>query len=1507
MSGAVGQEKVIRIVVDENALRGSVANANSILSQIGQGGNLGNLNSQFGQLSAAAANAARGISAANDNLHGTAAAAGRASGGILSMIGHLGTMTLALAGIGFLTAGVHELAHAFIEAADEATMVTSRVMSFATSTREAAEAQASIASIATQTRQPLENISELYQKTSLAGEALGISQNEAGVATKVFAETLKLSGSNVAQQKGAILQLADAFDIGKLQGRHFMAMMMDNVVFMNMLAQSMGVSKAKLGELAHEGKITGETLKNALTDPKMVAEIEARFGKIPVSFADVRTAIKNTLIQLAGDFMTGAGINESLATLYAKISAWGTSAKDTFIKIGEAFKAAVSTFAPLFTAAFDAIKPLFAFILNNAPTIIQLVKVAAETWIAYRIAIAGVAAVNLAKTFLVSAQSLAMFLDLAKGGSGVMGIFKASLTLVAGGFEALTAVIAANPLGALVIGITAVIGLLYEFRDSINLGGGTMASFGDLMRAVWESVGPSIQRAMGWIGDGFSWIGDKVSSVMSFVAGIFGDTFSGFDFSIAGAIRAAARFADFMIGNFTFIWQTIKTIWNNFPAYLQMIFASAANMALAKVEDLANGVIGAINSVIKGAQSLGININTIANVKLGRVDAGSFQEQLANATKGAYGHAASDSAEGLLARAGQIGARRRAQAAAGAQPGATPHAPAGDDGADGKKDKKAEERAKREKEFWQTLQDELTTAGLYGIKLAEFTEEKKLHKILERDLTASEKLRVDTIIDEIANTKAVTTLKLATFELENRNLLLRQRSNRLTVEQSALEDALDAKRLEALNTGADINSTDYKTWLAKYRVQLETNQALVKQSELLKQAADFAKKYGASFSAQSELTEMAKERDAFLKAFGSGNLKDAIGNPMSDATRDGILAGYDAAALAIRNRPLQVIADFTGKGSLASQQLGISKADSDYTNAKAALASLDIPSETRAKIAKEIEQAHVTALATASREVADKFVADFTDGIDQLANIFGGKFGDILNSLSGLMKNLQAASDPNGGLSKLANLVSSSFGSGFQNATNSMTLTPQNLKDGLSNLSDPLGALVKGFDPSQGGSFLKGMGAAVGGAIQGSQIGAAIGGIGDALGIKGFSKGANIGGTLGGLTGNPIIAAAASVVGGIIGALFYKPPSSNATFTKDAKGNVVVGAVSGSNASLKQATSGAAGEVLTGLQNIAQQLGGKLTGIPNLTIGTWNDKWRVLDNQQTTAPLHSKNFSMGQNLHDFGSDEASAVAYAIKEALTQGVITGLPDVVQKALRVLDSDSAIAFAQQWANVISDFTSITDPIGAAVKAITEPLSTLRQTMVQVGASTEDLNKIDEYRTLKLKEALKQQLQTVTDFMKTLNGDGSGVSDLSRLTTDLAAFKDYQTKIAAGDSTINQQDFANLGNEIFSLAGNVYGTSTSQFQDVRSMLTSATQGLSDNVTKTFNDTAASTDPVAVDATTAAINAQTQAIVGQQAITNSLLAQLVANGGVYGGGFSPAFVDKLNTANGLVLDNLY
>lgn len=471
----------------------------------------------------------------------------------------------------------------------------------------------------------------------------------------------------------------------------------------------------------------------------------------------------------------------------------------------------------------------------------------------------------------------------------------------------------------------------------------------------------------------------------------------------------------------------------------------------------------------------------------------------------------------------------------------------------------------------------------------------------------------------------------------------------------------------------------------------------------------------------------------------------------------------------------------------------------------------------------------------------DKAGEDFRVTMAEIGTVFSQKMGRIADFLGNI-------GDMIGG--KLGKFVS---GAG-------------NLAKGIGNFEQTKTDIGDQFTKAFGANSpaIKGIGKAVGGAMAGMQIGEQMAGLTKALGIKTSGTGAKIGGAIGGAAFGPIGSIVGGLAGGVIGGMFKKAKYGTAVL-----GGAGDPVISGRGAASKKAASGLAGSVQQGIADLASQLGGQV-GKYAVSIGMYKDKYRV-----STTGYNGKLGNQGKNndklgIVDFGKDgEAAAIAYAIQDAIKDGAITGLAPIIQKALSGLGSDAAIQFAKDWTATMDDYKSMIDPIGSAVDGIIKPLDALRATMLQVGASSEDMAKFEDYRGKKLQAALKEQVSGFQSILDDLNGDGGGVTAIVQLNSNLSKLDSFKADLAAG-KTIDQDAFTELAGKIMGQAGDVYGTNTTQFQDIIGSLKGAATGGLTNATNAFNSAAG------INSTSAAIADQTNAITATMSVGNDYLRQI-------------------------------
>lgn len=755
------------------------------------------------------------------------APASRASMAMAGFAGGLGAM-----GFAYVINGLKNTSVAFMDFSDKASSIQAKLSLATSKFGDFAQANADVVAIANKSRTDIGAVTDLYATMARNAGTLGINQKQVATATQTVGMALKIGGQGAAQSAAAILQLSQAMGTGKLAGDEFASIAENAPRLMDLFAESIGKPRGELKKLASEGKITSAVIAKALTDPKMVAGIEKEFGKIPVTFADIKTAFGNTFTLIAGAFAKGFGISDSLAVILSRVQAWGTSLQPTFENIGRSIGLVFQSLLPVLTAMRDVGSQAIGFLTQNMATLIPIAKAAAASFIAFKAA-AGA-------QWIAGTVGQIIALERALGATGAASaIFSAGMKAAQSAVRGLTLAIAANPIGLIAVAVAGVVTLLYQFRDSIMIGGGSLASLGDLGRAAFEAVTSAVSTCYdvvaglasdigGWFTETFSGLGQTAERVFGDVGKWFADTFGWiadiaakvfgqFDFSLLGFLRMVARVLDAVVGHYRGVFNTVVAIWSGLPSALSTIFVNAFNGAAAIVEGFVNKTIGGINKVLAFANSLGASFGQLGNVSLGKMAGGGAVTLGRNAGK-AYASGFTSPIEkalnGVVKRADAIATDRKRKAdaqkkkddAEAKKTNATPKpaTAAGSGGAD-KKDKKGkgdDQAAKDAKKYADAVAD--LNSRIKDLTLTQ--EQKALADELERAGLGRDIAQVNEKAEAIR--KLFKTLrdgeqdKKVTEILEDFNEKVRE----LTYSQEQLA-IVEARRRAGLNTDLTYSDT----------------------------------------------------------------------------------------------------------------------------------------------------------------------------------------------------------------------------------------------------------------------------------------------------------------------------------------------------------------------------------------------------------------------------------------------------------------------------------------------------------------------------------------------------------------------------------------------------------------------------------------------------------------------------------------------------------------------------
>lgn len=438
----------------------------------------------------------REVKAATTDLNALGAAAGNTEQKTNGLGRAFGGLRGVMAGLGF---GL--LASELISMADTFTNMQSQIRLVTTSTAELAAVQTRLFEMAQNSRVSYEGTVDLYARLARSTKALGVSQESVLTVTDSINKALLVSGTSSAQASGALMQLGQAFASGTLRGDELNSVMEGMPRVATMIAEGMGITVGELRKLGAQGKLTGAEVFNAIMKMKDSVEVEA--AKMPMTFGQSMTVLRNSLIQFVGSANQTLGITKNLAALMALLA-------------------------------------------NN----LDVVAVAAGG-----VGVAFVALkASMGISFIASYIRSVIALQMALGATGTASaIFSAGLKMIQGAFQSLTATMMLNPFVAIATALIAVTTLLYANRDAQVEVGGQVVRFGDIFLGIFEVI----KRAVGFVTkvfrDGWASAIGSIAPKLAWLGGVFDSVFS----AIGSFIKS---YINTQIGVFAGLWAAVKAI-----------------------------------------------------------------------------------------------------------------------------------------------------------------------------------------------------------------------------------------------------------------------------------------------------------------------------------------------------------------------------------------------------------------------------------------------------------------------------------------------------------------------------------------------------------------------------------------------------------------------------------------------------------------------------------------------------------------------------------------------------------------------------------------------------------------------------------------------------------------------------------------------------------------------------------------------------------------------------------
>lgn len=236
------------------------------------------------------------------------------------------------------------------------------------------------------------------------------------------------------------------------------------------------------------------------------------------------------------------------------------------------------------------------------------------------------------------------------------------------------------------------------------------------------------------------------------------------------------------------------------------------------------------------------------------------------------------------------------------------------------------------------------------------------------------------------------------------------------------------------------------------------------------------------------------------------------------------------------------------------------------------------------------------------------------------------------------------------------------------------------------------------------------------------------------------------------------------------------------------------------------------------MQQIVERLGGQL-GAYNVSIGQYKGNWRV----SSTGYDGKLNFkgntgAGGKGLTDFGEDQQAAIAFAIRDAIYDGAITGISAAAQRLIKNgKDLDAQIAKALDFESVFVRLKEYRDPVGAALDTLDKEFTRLQKIFAEAGASTAEYAELEALYGIEREKAVKEAAERLTASLKSLYDDltlgDNGRSIRDRMSAAQAAYDPLKARVLAGDRTAYDA-FAEAAKSLLDIQRQFSGSQTPYF---------------------------------------------------------------------------------------------
>lgn len=435
--------------------------------------------------------------------------------------------------------GLVSAAGQIINMADGYQLTSSRINLMNDGMQTSAELQKKLYAAALDTHSEYQSTADAVSKLGITTGAAFSSSDEIIDFVSQVNKQFKIGGTSIEGQSAAMLQLTQAMSSGVLRGDELRSIYENAPTLIQSMADYMGVPVEQMRDLAEQGLITTDVIKNgvlgaaAKTDEKF-ASLGVTFGQVWTDFKTKATIAFQPVIEKLNELSNSEGFKTFTDNVINGLSTLGPAMVDFAQGLIDAFNSpALQSFGDFIKNTIEVAGPILEKMMPS------LVGIAAA----------------------ITAWSIAT-------------------TVMTGVQWALNAALTANPIGAIVMAIIALVaGIVYLWN--------TNEGFRNAIIGIWSEVSGFLVQLWDNIVSGLQQAGQSISVIWSGIV-------NGFQAAVTGIQTAWGV----VVGFFQGIWAGIVAVFNGVIGFFVGIYTAEWNGIMG----IWNGAVGFFSGIVSGIQ-----------------------------------------------------------------------------------------------------------------------------------------------------------------------------------------------------------------------------------------------------------------------------------------------------------------------------------------------------------------------------------------------------------------------------------------------------------------------------------------------------------------------------------------------------------------------------------------------------------------------------------------------------------------------------------------------------------------------------------------------------------------------------------------------------------------------------------------------------------------------------------------------------------------------------------------